>query len=798
MSSAWVLAALKQACEAKSIQVKEPTFLSELPALTVVRGETIVIYLCPTQSAEAKLWSLARELARLALGHLSSRFRPSRVREPVHAGATEAAPRNRRDRQAPRDALATRREREVGAWAVHALVAISTAGWAAAGDVDGQTTWMLQGDVATPIRAGDWDLRGDAPPPGIALGDWVRYRDWSFVPSPRDWLKSGPPRAGEVAMTDQRTWAQTFLRSYRLVIAARDFWRSLCQLADAPAIVAAWSDSAERDGADSAPLVLLRCAPAAPPGGPLDTASHDVWEVVVWYCRRRWSTTLRSRDQATYAVVAASWDPVDWRGSVPPWSGQRYDDWVAADCVRGHLTPIFTSRQDDAANDVDKLLNAPSSRGTDGAERPAAASGAGEAPSSQAPAVPSEPDADPPARPHVTLNPYPAVRKRAARRASSRTFVSSLAMPDAPAWHGDPAYSPRAARALVRAYRYVRRGAGDIHAPVNASRSVVSVGHARMSPRQHLRILFVLAWAAKSLGDYPAARGWLESGLEQARDLGDSSAMIELLFMRGAIYRATSHLAAAADDYRECLRFLDAFSEDDGSRTRGLTLDLRARIVGFEFFLARYDTLDQHLAEARRLVSLSPDAELPAATIEWVQALLFRWQGQSERALRHALAAVDVYTRWGQPLSRVRIEACAAEIGLDLAFALPPGTDRVALAELALAHVRAATTLASEVGDDAGEGLALLTYVRYSRVRGLEEDRIAAVERVMRTARRFDDLALLAQAFNTLADEQASRGEVEIAANCYREVLDLLDGSDLPALAIPARRALLRAEEMRV
>jgi hypothetical protein len=70
------------------------------------------------------------------------------------------------------------------------------------------------------------------------------------------------------------------------------------------------------------------------------------------------------------------------------------------------------------------------------------------------------------------------------------------------------------------------------------------------------------------------------------------------------------------------------------------------------------------------------------------------------------------------------------------------------------------------------------------------------IEAAFRAAHHLDDDALRAQGLTVLAEELDARGEHDAALNRYRDVLHVLDGSDVPAAGIWAQRALRLAEEM--
>jgi hypothetical protein len=78
------------------------------------------------------------------------------------------------------------------------------------------------------------------------------------------------------------------------------------------------------------------------------------------------------------------------------------------------------------------------------------------------------------------------------------------------------------------------------------------------------------------------------------------------------------------------------------------------------------------------------------------------------------------------------------------------------------------------------------------------EDRVTAIEDVVALARRDRDRGLLAQAIIALGDELAARHEPESARAQYREALDVLRGTDMPALAVWAQRPLHTWDEYHV
>jgi tetratricopeptide (TPR) repeat protein len=390
----------------------------------------------------------------------------------------------------------------------------------------------------------------------------------------------------------------------------------------------------------------------------------------------------------------------------------------------------------------------------------------------------------------------------AAPRISARAAPDSRALPDsslhvadAPAWRLAPGYSPIVANALVTAYRVLSRSR-DAKRYDRAYTTVVRLVDTPMAVRQRVHVLYVCGMAQVAVGEYASALRWLDKALDLASSLGATGDIAELLFLRGAVLRALLRLKDAAADYAACLALLREESAGSGPSDAPFELAVLSQLAGFTYYLGQIDRSEQLLRDARKLAPLAPGHLVDAATTEWIQAHIFRARSQPELALRPALAAADIYLDAGQPTSAARIQILVAEIALDLADHFTIGSARSAFAKLGHAHTQVAKGLAKEAGDAIGEALAALASARYSRLCGRNENRIARLERVAHTAQQLDDSALLAQAVTALGDELASLGEKEQALNRYRDVISVLDRSDMPTLSLPARRALLLSQEM--
>ncbi|GAC1448448.1 MAG: hypothetical protein PVSMB4_05600 [Ktedonobacterales bacterium] len=372
---------------------------------------------------------------------------------------------------------------------------------------------------------------------------------------------------------------------------------------------------------------------------------------------------------------------------------------------------------------------------------------------------------------------------------------SSLDVPDSPTWCDEPGYSPAVASALVTAFTHLRRG----HDLVNFNRAyncLQPVMHARMAVHQRLSMFYVFSITYAATGDYAQALHWLDEALNAAVQLATPGNLALLLFLRGGINRSISQLGAGAADYRDCLALIHEQEDQKDAVDPAFEVEVLSQLAGFEFYLAQFETAEQRLQQARTLASLVPKHGIEAATIEWIQSLLFRLRGQPELALRPAVAAAEVYLDRGSPISAARIQTVLAHIGLDLAERLPDGTDRGAFITLAQPHVQQAIELAYGVKDETGTALACLAHARYSRLSAHNEHRIATIEQIIQIGVRLRDEALLAQGWTALGDELNAQGETEQALYSYRTALSELEGSDIPAAGVEARRALLRAGEM--
>lgn len=375
--------------------------------------------------------------------------------------------------------------------------------------------------------------------------------------------------------------------------------------------------------------------------------------------------------------------------------------------------------------------------------------------------------------------------------------VVSLRVADSLSWHADPGYSPRVARALRRAYALLRAGRSDLRSYVAAYNCVQPHLLHPMARHQYLRAAYVMAMAHAATGDCSEAIRWCDDALALADALELPSARVDLFTLRGQCCRALLRFRESAADYRKALGTYRHLASRGEPVDDALEMDLVTQLAGTEFYLGEYAAVRRRLDDAiaiRRRTKVDP---LIAATVEWMEAHLYRWSRQPARALQPALVAAQIYIEGGSPASAARIQTFAADVQLDFADGLPFGSDRDAQIATAGEHILLAQELVQEAYDDVGANLALLTEIRYSRMAGENESRLALAEDIIHSARGLGDTALLAQAYTTTGDELAALNRVDAALDCYAKSLDILLGGEVPALAVWAQSALHRAREQR-
>lgn len=376
-------------------------------------------------------------------------------------------------------------------------------------------------------------------------------------------------------------------------------------------------------------------------------------------------------------------------------------------------------------------------------------------------------------------------------------FPSSLDVADTPDEHGQQDYSPDAAEALTRAYAHIKDGV----APYAVAKQLLELHLANpMSNRQRMRAHYLLGSSLLHADRPRDAIPELDEALDRAAQLDDTGAFAVLAEQQAFTHYVLQSSASAAAYYADAL---DAIGCLDDSMSRHpaqistFKLDLLWGLSTQQFLLADYTDAHLTINQAHHTASTLDIPTHRLGTLYWTEALLHRWQGHGEQALRCASTALYLYESYGfgSAAERARLHVVAAECALDLTAQQP--FDR--LIDIAAGHAERelmhALAQAPLVDDQAGEALALLAYARYNRMTRRPQDRMAILLKVESLAYELRDRALLCQTYTVLGDELLDRNEHEPALNCYRRALDILAPHDAAALGMWARQALFRAAE---
>ncbi len=377
----------------------------------------------------------------------------------------------------------------------------------------------------------------------------------------------------------------------------------------------------------------------------------------------------------------------------------------------------------------------------------------------------------------------------------------ALLRSDHPTWRRDSFYSQPAARMLETAFGRIAVTDASPDEFLRACGLVAPWLDAEVAARQRVRVLLLFARTHEIDDEYADALRYVERALETGVRSHSYDDVIDLLIYHAKLERALCQYDIATDDLYACLELLHEHAPDNAvSLDPSLELELLAQLADYEFYLGHFQTAEQLAHEALSIAPQAPHRRIDAASAARTQANLDRVRGYSREALPTMRHVAMIYSDVPAPaISRGRLEYLVAEFEMDVAENIPAGpaaAQRTQPLKLARNRLDMADELTITSDDSSGRGLVALGRVRYSRLRGTNSDRVAKIEKVMRLAQRLDDHVLLAQAFTALGDELASQGVQERALSCYRQTLGILDGSQVAALGVLARRRLLVAREM--
>ena len=377
-------------------------------------------------------------------------------------------------------------------------------------------------------------------------------------------------------------------------------------------------------------------------------------------------------------------------------------------------------------------------------------------------------------------------------------LIYSTRFPDLIEWQDERNYRFDVRNDLFATWADIRDDENRVRALFHAFERLARYDDMPISAHQRMAIQKIKAKFYAAIGDTKQALDALDAGLFLAVTFPDNGALVDLLLLRATIHQSVLRLRDAANDIEYSLSILNDEGDEDVPADGAMALSGLIRLAGLRFYLAQYVTAEERLRDARRLIAHVLADPIQSATIEWIQANLERWRGQPERALRHASAAANVFCESQNLGTAARVQALVADAALDFAATFAAEGDRENQIRFALPHIQIAQEFATEGVDEIGKGMVRLTLARYSRLCRRDEDRVTIIEDVAGLARRDKDDALLAQAFTALGDELLFQGKREQGMNLYRAVLEVLRGSDVPALEVWARRPLLYAAEFAI
>jgi hypothetical protein len=218
-----------------------------------------------------------------------------------------------------------------------------------------------------------------------------------------------------------------------------------------------------------------------------------------------------------------------------------------------------------------------------------------------------------------------------------------------------------------------------------------------------------------------------------------------------------------------------------------------------------------YINEARVLqATWAQDATEEAAHLAWIDSLLASVQGQPIHALQQATAATELLLAHGTPINKGRGHIVLADCALDLLelshtparsrnlerldeakqIVQPSPLDLLAQARTAS---RFALEVAQDIHDSIGAALARLVMrraLRLSQPQSTNGSGVAAVEKLLRTARRLGDPALLGRTEMALADELLAAGRPDAARGTYWRAMRRFEEYHLGGLAFWPRRIL--------
>jgi hypothetical protein len=381
--------------------------------------------------------------------------------------------------------------------------------------------------------------------------------------------------------------------------------------------------------------------------------------------------------------------------------------------------------------------------------------------------------------------------------------LSTLYVPDRPAWRAEPNYSPAVATALKQVYSYLCSHPDGRPAAVHPNSLPAAVKtyaianphrRRRMTSQQRMNLHYALAQSAARMGEAGIANEMLDHALEQSTLLHDRGSTAELLFLSGVIKRANTR---TRDSLRDLHASLDIINDVKGSRAAiepRLELNVIIAIAHAMYFQTDYSAALRWLVEARQLQAFAPAADLEPYFIEWIESLVLRYMGQPERALPLLTSIAARVDSMPSPGALARVNTAIADSALDLAErARDQGEERALepLFKLAQIHALKGEALGDTNFDEPGAMIARLALVRHSLLSASDKNRSGLTMSALKFAENTQDAFLLAQARTAQAQELLARGKDEVARDLLRLVVTTSAATDAPFIGEAAKKLLL-------
>lgn len=375
-------------------------------------------------------------------------------------------------------------------------------------------------------------------------------------------------------------------------------------------------------------------------------------------------------------------------------------------------------------------------------------------------------------------------------------------LPDHATWRQQRNYLPPLADALRLAYAWLHNAKARQDAYYYAYVALIPFRTKAMCAEQRLRTEYALALAYAGEDAAPQALNAIERALDAAEELQDNVALVELLYLAGALAHSCSLHEQAFGHYSDALEALRHLAHEGPSADPIRQLDLVLSLGWQACETGRFSLALRYRDEGYALRAHWPvTSPSHAASLYWLDAQLTSVvRRDPARALALARPAATLLLENNQPLNAGRAHAFVAECATELARTSSTQPDpRVAL-QIARDAARRARVLAREAHDTIGEQIGRLAELRVRRVERLRRgatdglERMAPLERMLNTAEKLNDIALTGRIETAMGDELLTAGDTETARTMYLQAQSHLEAHDYVSLAFWPRLALREME----